>query len=454
MITNEIMVGKHFKMKVNFNLVKKHGSEKRQIWLTATIKGDRCRVFTGERIEEQYWQKSNRTELGERAIENSQWGRVVLDENRRINKRLDAILDYCREYAKLITVENFNNKPIEFTKQTFEEFMKNKIHGIESTFEKKPEEFIRHYIEKKKTSINRTTGLQIDKGTVYNHNNALKRLLQYCTDRKKNLKWELFDKFFEDDFEEWFVIEKGYAANTLASQFSIMKVWLKVAKEDKLIENTSVNHWPTKTYDVDNIYLNEEEIERIYNLDFNSEEIKAQIDSKSKIEISRDLFVIACWTGLRFGDLTNLHKAAILIDEGILKVPTSKTDSLVAIPMHPIVKKIIEKYKGVLPHSIDKSHSLSHIRKCGELAKIDTPTVIRRIKRGKSVIYREPKYRFIMNHTGRRSFATNQFLRGIPTLTIMAITGHRTEDNFMKYIKVSREEHAKIMAKNWTKTSD
>ena len=161
--------------------------------------------------------------------------------------------------------------------------MKNKIHGIESTFEKKPEEFIRHYIEKKKTSINRTTGLQIDKGTVYNHNNALKRLLQYCTDRKKNLKWELFDKFFEDDFEEWFVIEKGYAANTLASQFSIMKVWLKVAKEDKLIENTSVNHWPTKTYDVDNIYLNEEEIERIYNLDFNSEEIKAQIDSKSKI---------------------------------------------------------------------------------------------------------------------------------------------------------------------------
>lgn len=73
---------------------------------------------------------------------------------------------------------------------------------------KKPEEFIRHYIEKKKTSINRTTGLQIDKGTVYNHNNALKRLLQYCTDRKKNLKWELFDKFFEDDFEEWFVIEK------------------------------------------------------------------------------------------------------------------------------------------------------------------------------------------------------------------------------------------------------
>ena len=28
MITNEIMVGKHFKMKVNFNLVKKHGSEK------------------------------------------------------------------------------------------------------------------------------------------------------------------------------------------------------------------------------------------------------------------------------------------------------------------------------------------------------------------------------------------------------------------------------------------
>ena len=31
---------------------------------------------------------------------------------------------------------------------------------------------------------------------------------------------ELFDKFFEDDFEEWFVIEKDMQLATLASQFS------------------------------------------------------------------------------------------------------------------------------------------------------------------------------------------------------------------------------------------
>ena len=51
-----------------------------------------------------------------------------------------------------------------------------------------------------------------------------------------------------------------------------------------------------------------------------------------------------------------------------------------------------------------------------------------------------------MNHTARRSFATNMYLRGVPAISIMAITGHTTEANFLKYIKVDKEQHARIVA--------
>jgi hypothetical protein len=55
------------------------------------------------------------------------------------------------------------------------------------------------------------------------------------------------------------------------------------------------------------------------------------------------------------------------------------------------------------------------------------------------------KWEMVMTHTARRSFCTNMYLRGIPTPTIMAISGHRTEKNFYKYIKADGMEHARIM---------
>ncbi|MCA6439134.1 MAG: hypothetical protein IM581_04350 [Chitinophagaceae bacterium] len=40
------------------------------------------------------------------------------------------------------------------------------------------------------------------------------------------------------------------------------------------------------------------------------------------------------------------------------------------------------------------------------------------------------KWEMLTTHTARRSFATNEFLAGTPALTIMAITGHKTERLF------------------------
>lgn len=48
----------------------------------------------------------------------------------------------------------------------------------------------------------------------------------------------------------------------------------------------------------------------------------------------------------------------------------------------------------------------------------------------------------VTSHTARRSFATNAYRAGIPSLSIMQITGHTTESSFMRYIRVSKEENA------------
>jgi len=38
------------------------------------------------------------------------------------------------------------------------------------------------------------------------------------------------------------------------------------------------------------------------------------------------------------------------------------------------------------------------------------------------------------------------YLEGIPTIDIMKISGHKTEREFLKYIKVSKEETAVILS--------
>jgi hypothetical protein len=57
-----------------------------------------------------------------------------------------------------------------------------------------------------------------------------------------------------------------------------------------------------------------------------------------------------------------------------------------------------------------------------------------------------PKHDLIVTHTARRSFCTNAYLAGVDKLDIMAISTHKTESSFMKYIKVTKQQHADRLA--------
>jgi hypothetical protein len=47
-----------------------------------------------------------------------------------------------------------------------------------------------------------------------------------------------------------------------------------------------------------------------------------------------------------------------------------------------------------------------------------------------------------------RSFATNAYERGTPAISLMQITGHKTEKSFLKYIKTSKKKHSDIVRKH------
>ena len=61
-----------------------------------------------------------------------------------------------------------------------------------------------------------------------------------------------------------------------------------------------------------------------------------------------------------------------------------------------------------------------------------------------------PKYELVTSHICRRSFATNLYGK-IDTLTIMKITGHKTERQFLEYIKITPKEYAIKLKELWSK---
>ena len=206
-----------------------------------------------------------------------------------------------------------------------------------------------------------------------------------------------------------------------------------------------------KCNDTDAIYLTEEEIRKIYQLDIPALIMAGEIDAKSTIEKSRDLFIVACWTGLRRSDINQLNKALFNIENKTITITAEKTKHQITIPMHPMVLNIYNKYNGVFPKLCDKGKVIAHLRQCGRLAGIDDEVRLVENRGGVASTLLYKKYQLVGMHTGRRSFATNMYKRGFPTIGIMKLTGHTTESNFLKYIKVSPEENALMMAEAFYK---
>ena len=135
----------------------------------------------------------------------------------------------------------------------------------------------------------------------------------------------------------------------------------------------------------------------------------------------------------------------------VLSFRQHKTNNRVAIPIHPVVREVLEKYNYELPAEISNQKFNDYIKEVARLAGLTMIETKTRTEGGKANTTRCEKWQLVSSHTGRRSFATNMYKRGLPSIMIMSITGHKTESAFLKYIKVRQDEHAEMMADIWRK---
>lgn len=288
--------------------------------------------------------------------------------------------------------------------------------------------------------------IQRSAATISQYKQSLAHIEAYAAKKGIDMTFEAITLDFYYGLTAYLWDDLGHNDNSVGKTVKNLKMFMNQAFDDDKHSNIAFKKkkFRKPSYESDEVYLTSDEIVKVYGLDLSDNPL---------LSMHRDLFVFNCWVGLRFGDLCQIRPEQVIQTQKgkFLKLITEKTQEEVVIPFHPLCEAIYSQYNSKLPE-IEKTDSTvynRHLKTIAQKAGLTAKCQSKNVVKGKaSVVYLE-KWQMVSSHTARRSFATNCVLMGIPKMTIMSITGHRTEKAFNKYIRITKIEHAKIMMEHF-----
>lgn len=462
-----------------------------------SIYGSRLQYYTGIRINPKYYlltktvakKDSSGKSTGERETiptDRSKVSEIISDSAPGATFIKRSLIKMSIDAQDVAAVAKANGIPV--TKQYLTEEL-DKIYKHKEEAELKTEanftfiSFFSEIIEKSKSG-NRTllkgkrAGQRYTYNAIKNYNitlSAIKRFMEAQTPKLKSLQFIDINKSFYEKFKEFCYNNEGKEPSTFGGYIKYIKIIMNEAAERGL--HTQSGHRSSSflkpSYESDTIYLTWDQIDKIAELDLSDtskfvinevpaidEFGKVKKDSKSErvmaheriyypvLDKCRDLALIGFYTGLRYGNFANLELNSI--DEGFIKVKQIKTGSRIAIPIMEKLKPVLAKYPLGLP-SLSNPKFNKYIKHVARIAGLTEEIETKNFKGNTLNITVNPIWKLIGSHTCRRSYCTNMFRMGMPSMLIQAASGHKSESSFLKYIRATNEDKAVLMAEQMKK---
>lgn len=311
------------------------------------------------------------------------------------------------------------------------EIAKKRIDAIFNPTDKpKDKDFIGYFEE----LITISKGLRA-KNTIKNFNQT-KNLLKEFQEKKS---WPLTFAGMDRDFFNTFMAYmqgKGLLNNTTAKHFACLRTFLRWVEENKGYNvNPDFLKFKGKEHDIEAIFLTEKELMHFYHLPL-----------EGKLERIRDLFCLACFTGLRFSDIMQLGEDSVKNDA--IHLTMVKTKESLVVPLNKYSRAIFEKYQNKLPKlSNQKANAaLKEAAKAAELNSIEKMVQFRGAER---IETKAPKHELLSFHDSRNTFIIYMLLKQTPHRVIMQITGHKDLKSFERYIRIANDVTVDAMRKAW-----
>lgn len=284
-------------------------------------------------------------------------------------------------------------------------------------------QYIDHIINTSNNKESTLRSYKVVRKNINDFQNKYNRVLTY-----KNV-----DIDFYNEFVKYLTTSLNLSKNTIGTRIKIIKTFLNMANEQGVNVNRDYQKraFTKPREESDSIYLTVDELNEMYKLN----------GLAKHLERARDLFILGADCGLRYSDLVRISKDNVT-DNSTILIRTQKTNTTIETPITPRMLQILEKYDYKLPRISNQKYNL-YLKDIARMANIDERVSITSTIGGKIVTQNFKKWEKVTAHTSRRAFATNAYLNNVPTLAIMAITGHKTESAFLKYIKVTNKENAR-----------
>jgi len=303
---------------------------------------------------------------------------------------------------------------------------------------------------------------------------AKESVKNWCQFRRVFLDFYAIQPFCWDDINESlvdryisFLENLGYMKYTIDKHVSLFKTIIGVAERQSLhtnhIASSLLKSPQIKEEDkAKEIYLTKEELTALYEMPLNGFE-----------EQVRDVFLIGCFTALRFSDYSRIQKSNIgLTHKGtkVIRLRQEKTAGIVVIPiLDDRLETLLKKYDYNVPKICDQNLNRTIKEICRKLA-VTMPSFNKKertkltkkercaeenAKKSGKVLYEydeqgyplKERWQLVSSHTARRSCITNMYLSHKFTVPqMMSVSGHRTEAMFYKYVKLSLDEYADSVA--------
>ena len=380
--------------------VRKDGTTSIEVVLT--VNGERCAFSTGKKVKSCNWDKNKQQVKGKD------------EEAQSLNNYLKAIK------AKLYQKEaELLERGFVITAELLRDAYFDKVESLKekSLFEV----FEEHNQEQEKL-----VGNGVSKATYWISVYTVRLLKEFVQQKYKreDLYLRELNLNFIQSFHTFLRIDKGMAQNSSTKHLKLLKKIINLAVANSYMTTNPFITYKVEREPVEIDFLDEEELRKIINFD----------TPLPRLERAKDMFLFGCFTGLSYIDIKTLAPEHFEKDNTgriWIKKRRVKTGVLSRIPLLPIAKLILDKYKG------------------GEkLLPIQDPADINKYLKDIAILCDIKKR--ITFHTSRHTFASTVTLANNISLEVVSkMLGHtntRMTNHYAKLIdKCIGEQMDKLM---------
>jgi integrase len=404
-------------------------------------------LHTGIKIPPAYW-KAKQCCIADKLSEE-------FGDHETLNKELRRLVRIAEDLVTHAVQTKIQDKGA-FVKKTFSPTLEV------TTVEERVNETAKREAEEKRSKLDiyyqfdeyiKSKQRKVSPATLTVYRNVKSHLQAYEKYSNKKITFENLDFSFYEDFVDYLTFEHvhmrrqevltGLKLNTIGKTIKHLRGFIKDRAKRKIISPIDLTDFKIPEEESDAIYLTHQEIAAIYQTD---------LTAHAHLIEYRDLFVLACLTGLRFSDFSTLRPEDLQRD--MLYKKQEKSNHWVIIPLRHEAKQIFTRqFRDRIPELTNPEFN-RHIKTIGKLAGIIRLVKFSYKKGNQNVVVTKSKYDWITSHTARRSFCTNEFLAGTPVELIMKISGHKRTKDFYKYIRITPEEAANKIKELWLARDD